>query len=420
MNLTHFKNDRPEFQKYCEDLWFENDCVGSFLLGTGTGKSKIALDCLNRLFNKNQDLRVVIGIPLIRLKEDVWINEMKKWDYDYMIDKVEIHCYQTLRSWKTEKIDLLIGDEIDECISPVNLNLFKNNQIDKRLLLTATAFDEKRTKLEELAPVLLELSREDAQELEFINYSNHWIIEYELSTINNIPVKYPKNGKEQVFYTSEKKQYDYYDNSMKQYGAKLMDRGFKVGANIFKLIGYLKSKKDEQSKAYLTWAYKYSNAMRGRKNILLNNQTSISLTHKLGKDILNGKTGIKDPKILIFSESIEHIEKICKNTIHSNKTLEENKEVIENLSKGKIRAAGACKGLTVGVTIPGVNCGIYAGYFGAKRVLSQRVGRTIRDATADIANNYYLVAKNTQQEEWLKNMLEDIDKEYIKYLDYKQ
>jgi hypothetical protein len=119
MNFAQFKNNRPEFQKYCENLWFENDCIGSFLLGTGTGKSKIALDCLNRLFNKNPDLRVVIGIPLIRLKEDVWIDEMKKWDYDYMIDKVEIHCYQTLRSWKNQKIDVLIGDEIDECISPV-------------------------------------------------------------------------------------------------------------------------------------------------------------------------------------------------------------------------------------------------------------------------------------------------------------
>jgi superfamily II DNA or RNA helicase len=92
--------------------------------------------------------------------------------------------------------------------------------------------------------------------------------------------------------------------------------------------------------------------------------------------------------------------------------------VIESLSKGEIRAAGACKGLTVGVTIPGVNCGVYAAYFSSRRNLSQRVGRTIRDATADIANNFYLVAKNTQQEEWLKNMLEDIDKDYIKYLKY--
>ena len=153
--------------------------------------------------------------------------------------------------------------------------------------------------------------------------------------------------------------------------------------------------------------------MKNRKELLLSSNSSVQLTKKLINKITNEKI-IDKPKILVFSESISHIESICDNTVHSGKKLEENKDIIHDFSKANTGILGACKGLTVGVTLPGVNCGIYSSYFSSRRNASQRIGRTIRDAKADIANNFYLVAKNTQQVEWLKTMLQDVDRKYIK------
>ena len=74
-------------------------------LATSVGKSKIALDWL-----RNKKLsKILIVVPRIVLIEN-WIDEIKKWHYDDMFDKITFSTYVSLQKHKGDW-DAIIFDE---------------------------------------------------------------------------------------------------------------------------------------------------------------------------------------------------------------------------------------------------------------------------------------------------------------------
>lgn len=111
-------------------------------LGTGYGKSKIAIDCINKIadfnFKQNEEETTVsIIVPRQALIEN-WKAEIKKWECN--TDKIEILCYDSIH--KVNKYsDILVFDEghhLSELKREILDSILKINPNVKLLFLSAT------------------------------------------------------------------------------------------------------------------------------------------------------------------------------------------------------------------------------------------------------------------------------------------
>ena len=70
-----------EYQKDARDAWIDNDGIGIFEMGTGTGKTYTGIGCIKKLQEKHKKLLVLVAVPFVNLV-DQWQEEMKKWYFD--------------------------------------------------------------------------------------------------------------------------------------------------------------------------------------------------------------------------------------------------------------------------------------------------------------------------------------------------
>ena len=70
--------------------------------------------------------------------------------------------------------------------------------------------------------------------------------------------------------------------------------------------------------------------------------------------------------------------------------------------------------ITEGMNITNIEAGIITQLDGKERLFIQKAGRVLR---ADDPIAYIFYYKNTQDEVYLKNALENIDEKYVKYID---
>jgi len=93
--LTYFEETSPpippkilkklpklfDYQEDARDAYIENEGVGIFEMGTGTGKTFTALGCIKKIQEKNEKLLVVIAVPYTNLVNQ-WQQESKKWYFE--------------------------------------------------------------------------------------------------------------------------------------------------------------------------------------------------------------------------------------------------------------------------------------------------------------------------------------------------
>lgn len=422
-----YVHDRSWLQQMLAGYWKEKR-RGIFQLGTGVGKSRIACMIAESVCKKNPTARIVIGVPLIRLKKDVWTEQFNEWGYGDILKNVQLECYQTLRTWKDEDVDLFIGDEIDTSLTPEYSKFYKNNNLKNVLGLTATLSEEKWPFLHEFdLPVLFEYSTKKASEDKFLNKATYHLIEYGLSNKFKVPIdlkKYNAWDREWIriylkgcgikdVWNNEKfeiGEYDYYgltDRILKKRELNLLKLGFSLGD----VYTELQQKHDKQTMITLYACHKYLNQ---RKNIILTNNTSVHITKLLIKDILSGWADIRNPKILVFAEYIKQVEKICDMTVHSQKTgtpkekKETNNKIIEAFNEAKTGVLGSCKSMTVGLNLKGANTAIYSNYYSSWRNMQQRAGRLHRLSENDLAHNFLLYPNRTQGKIWADSIVKKI------------
>ena len=83
-------------------------------LSTGTGKSRIAINCINkicdRVFKKDGSPTSVLLLVAKKVHKQNWIEEIKKWG-GLNTDYLTIECYESLRKYKNQRFDAVILDE---------------------------------------------------------------------------------------------------------------------------------------------------------------------------------------------------------------------------------------------------------------------------------------------------------------------
>ena len=120
-------DSRSKIQQEAIQAWMPKK-KGILLLGTGMGKSKLAIDVLKKLYPKGlNEAKVLLLVNSQDLRDRNWFKEFKEWNALEWYKDIVRECYQTVYKWKDTNWDLVISDEFDVSLSPEYVKFYLNN-----------------------------------------------------------------------------------------------------------------------------------------------------------------------------------------------------------------------------------------------------------------------------------------------------
>lgn len=343
---------RAEVQLQAEDSWLNSERKNTVVLGTGGGKSKVAIDLLKKV----DPPTVLLLTNSELLRDENWKKEFEKFEYPWA--KVTSECYQTAYKWEGKHFDFVIADELD-FIAEEYAKFFFNNTYDNLLGLTGFITDEKLPLIEKIAPVCFQVSTQQLQDKGMLNKSEFIFIHYPLSKAKTIQQKKKDGG---MFFVSENDQYRYFDKEFQK--ALIVKSALEKKYN---LIGV----SPETQKDWVAADWKFKIMAAKRKSILNNLESSVSLVKNL-VELIHRKEG---NKILIFSALTKQCDKLP-NPFHGKNA--EDFSGLERLNSGEIKTMSVCKKLNRGANLVGVNFIVKESFDGSETDFQQTHGRLMR------------------------------------------
>ena len=408
---------REELHKLGKELWLGSDRKNSLILGTGTGKSKVAIDILKQLFLDETlcySSRILLLTNSTDLRDNNWKAEFVKWDALDIWEVITSECYQTVYKWGNTQWDLVISDEIDFALTDIYGTFFENNTCDMILGLTGFVDDSKQLALSQVAPILMEYSTQDAQDAGILNATQVVFVRYNLSrNPKDITVKFKKNGVDTTFTQSENDSYEYTHNQCNISWGEIESIKKKLSTPNISL-SEVSILRQDLGKA----TAKNRRATTERKKLLFSGIASCTVAKALKEKILTNPNN----KLLIFSMRTEQGAKISSNTY--NGTNKKDNTALTDLSAGTIRDLAVCKAIDRGTNLVGVNNEIFESFEGSETALNQRHGRGCRLLPGQTMYMYIMLpyyhkkVKNaegsgygykqepTQMVKWAENMLD--------------
>lgn len=370
---------------------------------TGLGKSKASIDILKYIKNKKgTNLRVLLVVAETVHKKN-WEIEFQKWSCDY--SQVTVECYTSLKKYKDTTWDLIIFDEAHHLGSDIRIELLTTITSDNIILLSATL----------------------PQDLLYSIGAIYGKFEVHVVTLKQA-IECGLLPKPKVYLIPLKLDNTYYNQSVcvswgikskrVVYKCKMQDR-WKYMANKreYPNVELIISCTQQQKYDYLTSLYTYwkNKYMRSRSEWIKLKWLHTGSERKrfLGDckteslRILIHK--IKDKRFICFCSSIEQAEIIGgKNAIHSNKA--ESQKIIEDFNDKTINSLFAVNMLQEGQNLPNIEVGVITQLDGKERAFVQKFGRSLR---AEDPIQFIFYYENTKDVDYLQNVLEGINEEYI-------
>ena len=367
----HFPFKLKKDQEEAVESWIGNRCKGSIIFSTGTGKTEIALECAKKastILSKNNIFNILIVVPRIILIEQ----NLKRLE-NYGIEKEFIGTYYgehkiikeiTISTYQSliknldilRNFDMIILDEV-HLVSQTAVKYSKIFDVISEdpslavLCLTATINerDPKYSKILSLAPPVKKYSMDEA--------------------VNDGRLAKPKIIVRSVNFTAEEK--ILYD----QVSTKIKNISFSLKSSDPLKISRLLRSGGNKSRLAKQW---FEN-VRIRKKLLVESKYKIDAT-------VNIIENHKDEKIMIFSETIESLEKI--NAVLSKKKIfakiitnkirkRERQEILDEWGKN-FSILLSVHTLEIGFDIPSVRIAIITSNTQNINQLIQRVGRVLR------------------------------------------
>lgn len=350
-------------QKKVIDLWYQNNCKGTALLATGSGKSKILIDIVIK-----EKIKTLIVVPTEKLRDRNWKLEFETWGQLELFKKyVTICCYASLKKMDLSLYSLAGLDEVHN-VTPDNIEPFRHHY--KRLKIICLTATEPREDVKKdiiynklKCPVLYTLTLKEAIDRKIVAPLSIYVHELALGTEKNYPVKYKDKttGLEKTFYQSELEMYNY------------------INKRLYKKLNPTQ------------FDYLF------RAKFIYNSKTKTEYAKKLLAGIPSSK------RIIIFSQSVKQIDELVKETYHS-KTDDKNYNLFVN---EKINRLGVVNSLNEGDNIKNLDIGVIVQGNSNPKNLFQRIGRIIRKRNGHSAVIHLIILKDTVDETWYQEILQD-------------
>ena len=369
-----------------------NECTAKEVvleLSTGYGKTKYALEYINKYSPKN----ILIVIPRLVLINN-WKEEINKWGYNYLLDKITFSTYVSLHKHADKQWDFVCYDEAHHLSERCQLidNLISTKF---RVFLSATLKKNFKWWLVKTYPKVkfITVSLKEAIDNEVLPDPKIFLIPLTLDNYNSTEILVKKNKKSTLtidcFY---KDRWKY----MKLYNCNIKCTPQQYYTEISNDIEYWK----KQSMFKKAFEFKWLKCCNDRLKWLANQKITIV------KTILKQ---LKDYRVLTFCSSIEHTELLGKYCVNSK-----NKSSIDNLrlfNEGRVKHITSVAMLDEGCNLAQCKVGLFAMLNSSDRMIFQRLGRILRHKEPVIIIPYY---KNTREEEIVSKMLENYNPELVK------
>ena len=387
-----------------------NDCLAAIdsskcllaLLSTGIGKTRITIDCINKIcdkvFSNENDRTDVLIVVDKKVHIQNWKDEFKKWG-GVRTDNVVFCCYASLHKYAGSCWDVVVLDECHHVGSETRLNALSTINIAYNLIgLSATVPRELRAWFKRkyrttivscttqdavnsgilpdpiiyLMPLVLdnqhvtelyEINKKDSSEPVLGQYKDLWVLK--------------RRGKHALIRCTKRQYLNELDGLVQFYKKKAMG-----GSTIMKNL-WLRACGDR-----LTY-----------------------LANAKNRQVQEILTKLKNYRTITFCTNIEQSEKLGKNCIHSrNKSAQETSNTF---NAGKIKHITACHMLNEGVNLTNCKYGIFANINASETIQIQRVGRSLRHKEPVLIIPFF---RNTREEELVRKWMENYNKNLIKVI----
>lgn len=349
-------------------------------LATGVGKSLAAIQIIEKHKGK---WNIVIAETNHELN---WIEEFKKHKKATLLKRVTFFCYQSLH--KHTGGENYIFDEVHHLFSEKRLNLLSQihlNNLKHFIGLSATITRKQRESLTEV------LGRVHIHKITLSEAIDFGILPE--PTVYFIGVKLGNTTKYLKYHFTKDKfvmcnEQEYYD---------------KITARIEVLKKNYFATQQEFDKI------KWLSLANSRKKFLAECKTKYAreLVKQLGKK-----------RFICFTGSIEQSEQLSNGrSIHSKIPKNKREKLIEDFNTGEISNLFATGMLKEGMNFNNIEAGIIIQLDNVERYFNQLHGRILR---SEYPEQYVLYVKDTQDANYVTTVLENFNKDYVKFIEFEE
>ena len=121
---------KDEEQKRALNNWAKHKFSGSIIAGTGFGKSRCGVIAVGKTLDSTESGKGLVLVPTHQLQEQ-FKQEFIKWNYEHVLDRVDIVCYQSAYKLEGNHYTVVVCDEIHLGLSPEYRKFFENNTWDR-------------------------------------------------------------------------------------------------------------------------------------------------------------------------------------------------------------------------------------------------------------------------------------------------
>lgn len=371
-------------------------------LATGIGKSKIAIECANKICkevfdNENDTASILIVVPRIAHIEN-WKEEIKKWG-GLCTDRVQFCCYASLHKYASIPFDIVIFDECHHLETDRKAQLFSDMHIYyKCICLSATVSHNLKwfIKSKYQNTEIVSVTTKEAIENEVLPKPEIWLIPLVLDNTKStelMPINTNSKNKSDVIPYS--KIWEYRKNKRKAV----------VSLTKRQLINELNQKID-----YYKRQCKGGAGTRVKNMMLKASSDRLKLLAEWkSNEVLEILLKIKDERSVTLCASIMQTKALGSNCIHSQN--KDSLDILNSFNREEISHITACHMLDEGMNLRNCKYALFANINASETIQVQRVGRALRHPSPVLIIPYY---KFTREEEIVKKWMENYNSEYIK------
>lgn len=365
--------NRTERQYDCFKKWKAANCRATIVACTGFGKTKTALDIIERVVSVNPDIKITIVVPT-KILRDQWRTKLDDRGFFF---NTEVLVLNTAAK-KPFQCHFLIVDEVHRAAAEKLSAMFQN--CAPRLILGLTATYERldgaeKVVLDNYCPVCDEITLEEAT-------ANGWVSPYKDYKVM-LDVDLTEYNQANKTFMNHFSFFNFdWDTAMK------CVTDVKFRQRMAKAMGC-------EIKEVTAHAFAWNKAMQFRKAFIANHPKKI----EIAKKILEKR---KNTKVITFNSSIKQCEAYGFGyVIHSEKKSKENQAILDEFAKcGPGSVLHNSKMAKEGYDCPGLGAVIITGFNSDKTSKIQEIGRCVRFEAGKEAEVFTLVLKGCQDNKW--------------------
>ena len=372
------------------------------LLSTGVGKTKIAIDCVNKIcdkvFRNEQDETSVLIVVDKKVHFTTWKNEFDKWG-GLKTDRVQFCCYASLHKYAGSYWDVVVLDECHHVGSEIRLEALKTIHIAYNIIgLSATVSRELKAWFKrKFKTTIVSCTTQDAIESNILPDPTIYLMPMVLNANNPTELyEINKHSKGDVVYDTYQNLWVHKRNKRHAF-IKCTKRQYL--SELDGLVAFYKRKA--------------ANGNPAMKNLWLRacGDRLTYLANAKNDQVQKILAKLKNHRTITFCTNISQSEVLGKNCIHSkNKSAQ---TILDSFNASKIKHITACHMLNEGVNLTNCQYGIFANINASETIQVQRVGRSLRHKSPILIIPFF---RDTREEEIVKKWMENYNKDLIKII----